>query len=234
MLIVFARALVLYLTVILVMRIMGKRQVGQLQPFEFVLALLLADLAAVPMQNKEIPLINGFIPIFSLLLVQVTLAYLNLKSQRARAIICGTPSILIKDGLIQEKTLQALGYNLNDLLEQLRAAGYHNIGEVEVAILETNGNISVIPKSQYRAVRPADLRIPTKYEGLPLTIIIDGVVDHRSLKMAGLDWHWLEEQLKAKGAKDPTDVLYAVLDTEGRFFCQLHAGKSKDKEGQSS
>ena len=222
MLIVFTRAVILYLIVILVMRIMGKRQVGQLQPFEFVLALLLADLAAVPMQNKEIPLINGIIPIFALLLIQVCLAYLNLKNQRARAWICGTPSILIKDGLIQKKILANLGYNINDLLEQLRSNGYPNPAEVEVAILETNGELSVIPKSQYRPVRPLDLNLPTEYEGLPLTLIIDGLVDYRALNKAGLDWTWLEAQLQQAGAQSPTDVLYAVLDTSGHFFCQLH------------
>lgn len=230
MLIVFTRAVILYLVVVIVMRIMGKRQVGQLQPFEFVLALLLADLAAVPMQNKEIPLINGFIPIFALLLMQVFLAFLNLKSQKARALICGTPSILVMDGAICEETLRALDYNINDLMEQLRSTGFPSLSEVEVAVLETNGEISVIPKSQYRPVRPHDLGLSTSYEGLPLTLIIDGVVDYHSLKKAGLDWTWLTEQLAEEGAKDPTEVLYASLTTEGDFICQLHTNREDRKK----
>ncbi len=227
MLIVFVRALLLYLIIIIGMRIMGKRQVGQLQPFEFVLALLLADLAAVPMQNKEIPLINGFIPIFGLLFVQVFLAYLNLKSQTARAIVCGKPSIVVENGIIQAKTLTSLNYNINDLLEQLRSKGFPNLAEVEAAILETNGQLSVVPKAEYRPIRPGDLGIPVDVEGFPFTLIIDGVVDHRSLKKAGKDWEWLSAEIRKHGGQDPTDILYASISSTGDVFCQLHYHKTK-------
>lgn len=219
MLIVFLRSLILYLLVVFVMRIMGKRQVGQLQPFEFVLAIMISDLVAVPMQDKEIPLINGIIPIITLLIAQLSLSYLTLKSTKARSIICGRPVILVENGRIVEEELAKLRYDLNDLTEQLRAKNFSNLSDVEFAILETNGELSVIPRSQKRPVVPDDLRIPTQYEGLTLPLVIDGTIEHANLAKANLDEVWLREALRHYRLT-PEMTLVAILDTQGHLFVQ--------------
>ncbi|HHU62880.1 MAG TPA: DUF421 domain-containing protein [Clostridiales bacterium] len=217
---VFVRALVLYLLVVIVMRIMGKRQIGELQPFELVVAIMIAELASVPMQDTAVPLINGIISIITLLFAQVMLSFISLKSVRARKIICGTPSVLIENGRIVEQQLRKERYNINDLLEQLRAANMPNIADVEFAILETSGQLSVIPKSQKRTVTPQDLNIETQYEGLPTTLIIDGKVIHSNLKKINLSVNWLKEELQKCGIKDTKKVLFASIDTSGQLYCQ--------------
>ena len=224
----FFRALILYIVVVVGMRIMGKRQVGELQPFELVITLMIAEVASVPMQAAGIPLINGLVPAFTLLLAQVLLSYITLKSGRARAIICGTPSIVILNGKIVQKELARLRFNVNDLLEQLRTNNIVNVSDVEFAILETNGQLTVIPKSQKRPVTPEDLKLTTRYEGLPYNLIMDGRIQHKNLSEAGLDIDWLMQQLKIKGLK-PRDIFYAYLDSQRNLQIEI-----KDKRGEYS
>ena len=220
MLVVFARTLILYAVVVVVMRIMGKRQIGQLQPFELVVAIMISELAAVPMQNTGVPLINGIIPILTLLISQIIMSFVSLKSSSARAIICGKPSILIENGKLNESVLRNEMYTLNDLLEQLRSKDISNIGDVEFAILETNGQLSVIPKSQKRPLSPQDLNIQTKYEGLPLDLVIDGNINHKNLIKANLDDNWLREELKKFGIEEIKEVLFASIDSDGNLYYQ--------------
>lgn len=225
MLIVFIRTLILYTVVVIVMRIMGKRQVGQLQPFELVVAIMLSELAAVPMQDTAIPLVNGIIPILTLLIAQMGLSFISMKSIKARGIICGTPRVLIGDGKIIEDNLCKEMYTMNDLLEQLRTANIPNIADVEFAILETNGQISIIQKSQKRPATPEDLNIKTEYEGLPLDLIIDGRVLNKNLNRANVDEKWLKKQLSSKNIKNVKDVFFASLDTSGKLYVQQKAFK---------
>ncbi|HCD10285.1 MAG TPA: hypothetical protein DEQ01_08165 [Thermoanaerobacter sp.] len=213
MLILFFRTLILYALIVIFMRISGKQQIGQLQPYELVVAIMIADLVAIPMQNKGIPLLSGIIPILTLLVSQLFLSYLSMKSLRARAIICGTPTILIEKGKILTSQLQKERYNINDLLEELRVKGYPNIADVEYAILETNGSLSVIPKSCKKPVTPQDLNLTPQYEGLPLPIIIDGRIMHQNMQKAGIDMEWLNEQLKMWKIQNVKEVLFASLDT---------------------
>lgn len=220
MLIVLIRTLILYFSIVVIMRVMGKQQIGQLQPFELVVTIMISELAAIPMENPGIPLINGLTPIFTLMVAQIGLSYLSLKSERARAIICGTPTVLIENGKIMEHELRNARYNLSDLLEELRVKNIPNIADVEFAILETNGNLSVIPKSQKRPLVPEDLNISTKYEGLPHILITDGHIMHSNLKNLNLSLDWLVGQLKLFGIDDPKEVLFASLDTQGNLYYQ--------------
>jgi len=229
MLIVFIRTIILYIIVVVVMRIMGKRQIGQLQAFELVVAIMISELAAVPMQNTGIPLINGIIPILTLLIAQILTSFIALKSTKARALICGTPSVLIENGKINEPVLRNEMYSLNDLLEQLRSKNISNISDVEFAILETNGQLSVIPKSQKRPLNPEDLGIPTKYEGLPYDLVVDGEIMYKNLTKAGLDENWLRNELSKFGLNNIEDVLFASLDTSGNLFYQA---KDNGKENR--
>ncbi len=229
MLIIFVRTLILYGIVIVIMRLMGKRQIGQLQPFELVVAIMISDLAAVPMQNTGIPLINGIIPIITLLVAQVAMSLIAIKSTKARSIICGNPSILIRNGKIDQHMLKKEMYTINDLLEQLRSKNIPNIADVEFAILETNGQLSVIPKSQKRPVNPEDLSIPTKYEGIPLDLIIDGEINKKNLYKARLDESWLMRELNRLSVKSPQEVFFASLDSSGNIYCQRKNDKYEEE-----
>ncbi|GAB6157254.1 DUF421 domain-containing protein [Desulfotomaculum varum] len=221
MIITLIRTLILFALVVVALRLMGKRQIGKLQPYELVIIVMIADLAAVPMEDIGIPLLSGIIPILTLLFVEVAISFAALKSERLRGVVCGTPSILVANGKIVEPELKRLRYNINDLLEQLRTKNFPNIADVEYAILETSGEISVVPKSQKRPVIPADLNIPTKYEGIPITLIIDGYVFEKNLKKINLTREWLQTELQKFGIADLKQVLLASLDSEGNLFYQV-------------
>ncbi|MDS1030714.1 DUF421 domain-containing protein [Bacillota bacterium LX-D] len=234
MLITFTRTIILFILIVVIMRIMGKGQIGELQPFELVIALMLSELAAIPMQDTSIPLIDGIIPILTLLLAQITFSYISIKSKKARKIICGTPSVLIANGKIVEEELIKERFSITDLLEMLRSKDFPNIADVEYAILETNGQLSIIPKSQKRPVTPEDLNIETKYEGMPLALILDGEIDYKNLSHAQLTVPWLEAELKKMGVHNLDDVLIASLDTSGNLYYQLKLEKRrKNIEGCS-
>ncbi|NLU41396.1 MAG: DUF421 domain-containing protein [Firmicutes bacterium] len=221
MLILIVRTLILYVLIVTLMRLMGKRQIGQLQPSELVVAILVADLAAVPMQDKDIPLINGAIPILVLMIAEVLASYLTLRSSVARSIISGRPSVLISGGKIMWRELRDARINLDDLAEQLRIKGYPDIADVEYAILETSGQMSVIPKSQRRPVCPADLGIDTSYEGLPVTLVVDGKPNSDNLQLVNLDEQWLRRQLADRGVDNLKEVILATLNTKGELFYQV-------------
>ena len=220
MLIIALRTLILFGLVVLGMRLMGKRQVGQLQPYELVVVILISELAAVPMENTSIPMLSGMVPILILLMASISLSYMGMKSPKARALICGKPTILIERGVILYNELQKLRYNMSDLMEQLRVKDMPNISDVEFAILETNGELSVIPKSQKRPVNPEDLKIATKYEGLSFELIIDGKIDYTNLAKAQKDKTWLDNELKILNITDINQVLIASLDSAGTLFVQ--------------
>jgi len=177
-----------------------------------VVTLLLAGMTSSPIENPDKAFWSALVPIITLLVIQIFLAYITLKSEKLRALVCGTPNIVIKNGIIQRQELKKLRYNLNDMLEQLRAKDMPNVDDVEFAILETNGHLSVIPKSQKRPVTASDLNIPTKYEGIPYTLIMDGHIMHENLKKVSLDLAWLAEQLKPS-ALAPEEVFFAYIDT---------------------
>lgn len=221
MIIVVLRTLILYALVIIALRLMGKREIGQLQPFELVVIIMISELAAIPSENVGIPLLSGIIPILVLLLTGVTLAWISLKSERARAIICGTPSILIERGKILEEELKKNRYSLTDLLEELRIKNVPNIAEVEFAVLETNGQLSVFPKSQNRPTVPKDFMLKTQFEGLPLTLIMDGVLNESNLRQANKDLNWLTNELKKRNINGVNDVFLASLDTSDTLFIQV-------------
>lgn len=219
-LVVFVRTLILYALVVIVMRIMGKRQIGQLQPFELVIAIMISDLAAVPMQNTGVPLLNGIVPIVTLLITQLLISLLSIKSIRARAIICGKPTILIEKGKINQSALRKELYAINDMLEQLRIINYQNIADIEYAILETSGEISVIPKSQKRPLNPEDMGIKTDYEGISTSVIIDGRVLTGNLEQAGKDRSWLIRELRKQQYDSPKQIFYACIDPSGKLIIQ--------------
>lgn len=219
MLITFFRAITLYVIVLIVMRLMGKREIGQLQPFELAIAIMIADLASIPMTSTGIPISNGIVPILGLLLMHLLISYINLKSIRIREIICGKPRILIFRGKIDEKALVKERITLNELQERLRSLNIVNLGDVEYAILETSGQMTVIPKPNKRNLIPEDLNINPEYEGIPYDLIIDGKIQTENLHKIGKNLAWLKKEMDKLNLK-PIEILIATIDGKGQFFFQ--------------
>lgn len=228
MLVVVIRTLILYASVTAAVRIMGKRQIGEMQPSELVVAIMISDLASVPMQAVDIPLLSGIIPVFTLIVAEVFAAFLSLKSKAIRRIIAGEPSVVIRGGRIDEKELVRQRFNLNDLLEQLRISGYPDISQVEIAVLETNGQLSIIPKAEARNVTVKDLNLKNaEKETIPFMLISDGKINKAELERSGKSEKWLNQELKKKKISSVKDVFVASLDEDGKLFLQKKERGSK-------
>ncbi len=219
MILILVRTVIIYILVLFVMRFMGKREIGQMQPFELVISIMIADLAATPMAEIGIPIVYGIIPIFGLLIMHVIISVLNLKSIRIREIICGKPRILIYRGKIDEKALIKENFTINELQERLRVNNVNNLGDVEFAILETSGQISVVQKPEKRSLRPEDFNIEAKYEGIAYDLVIDGKIMNDNLDKIGKDYNWLEQEVGKFGMK-PEEALVVVLNGDQTIFCQ--------------
>lgn len=211
MLILMIRTLFLYLLVVTSMRIMGKRQIGEMQPSELVVAIMISDLASVPMQAIDIPLLSGIVPVLTLLVGEVTMSFICLKSRRARRYITGEPSIVVYKGHVNEGELERLRFNLNDLLEQLRIAGYPDISEVQVAVLETNGQLSVIEKTK------------DGISELPYLLVADGELNENELARSGRNRKWLERKL----GSDMSGIFIAMLSDSGNLYIQKKGEKDE-------
>lgn len=236
MLAIFIRSIIIYIIVLIVMRLMGKREIGQLQPFELAIAIMIADLASIPMSDIGIPISNGIIPIMGLLVMHLIISILNLKSTRIRELICGKPTILIYKGKIDEKKLKKERFTLNELEEKLRSENVTNLGDVEFAILETSGDISVIQKPNKRNTIPEDFNIMPDYEGIPYNLVIDGKVISDNLKKIGKNYDWLKKQTN-KFQMNPEEALIVTINAKGNIFCQKkmteEEKKLKDKKDEN-
>ena len=224
MLITFVRSIILYIIILIVMRLMGKREIGQLQPFELVIAIMIADLASIPMTEAGIPIWNGIIPILALLIMHLIISIINMKSIRMREIVCGKPTILIYRGKIDEKALKKERFTINELEERLRGNNINNIGDVEYAILETSGQLTVIQKPNKRNTIPEDFNIMPDYEGISYDLVIDGVIMRENLQKIGRNYEWLKKAVQKFGF-NPEEALIVTLDGKGQIYCQ-----KKDKK----
>ena len=219
MLITFIRSVFLYIIVLIVMRIMGKREIGQLQPFELAISIMIADLASTPMADPGIPITNGIIPILALLVMHLIISIVNIKSIKARQILCGKPAILIYRGRIDEKMLKKERFTVNELEERLRGNNVVNIGDVEYAILETSGQVTVILKPEKKNPTVEDLGIKPEYEGITYDLVLDGKVMYENLKILKKDYDWLKKQV-SKFKILPEQALIVTIDGKGEIFCQ--------------
>ena len=198
---------------------MGKREIGQMQPFELAIAIMIADLATTPMTEIGIPLLYGIIPILGLLFMHIIISLGNLKSIKMREFICGKPRILIYRGKIDEQALKLENFTINELQERLRVNNINNLGDVEFAILETSGQISVVQKPEKRALKPEDFNIDAKYEGISYDLVIDGKILEDNLKKLGKSRAWLEMEVGKFNMK-PEEALVVVLNGDRTIFCQ--------------
>ena len=231
MLVTFFRAILLYIIVLIVMRLMGKREIGQLQPFELAISIMIADLASIPMTDTGVPISNGIIPILGLLVMHLVISVVNLKSIKAREIICGKPRILIYRGKIDEKALKEAfafdtekalkkeRFTINELEERLRGNNVVNLCDVEYAILETSGNITVIQKPEKRNTIPEDFNIVPDYEGISYDLVVDGKIMDENLKKLGKNYQWLKKQVEKFNIR-PEEALVVTIDAKGQIFCQ--------------
>ncbi len=219
MLITFFRSILIYIFVLAVMRLMGKREIGQLQPFELAIAIMIADLASIPMTDPGIPISNGIISILGLLVMHLIISVINMKSIKAREVICGKPTILIYRGKINEKALKKERFTINELEERLRGNNVVNFGDVEYAILETSGQVTVIQKPEKRNTIPEDFNIVPEYEGIPYDLVLDGKIMKDNLKAIGKNREWLKKQVE-KFKMKPEEALVVTYDGKGQIFCQ--------------
>lgn len=198
MILSYLRTIVLYCVLIAVIRMMGKRQIGQMEASEFVVAMLIADLASIPMQDAGIPLLSGLVPLITVLGLELVLSHLSLKSIWFRKLLCGKPVILVENGNVLQGNLRKTRVTLDELTGHLREKDVLDLQDVQYAILETNGNLSVFPYPGQKPASAADAGIATKKQYLPLTVISDGKLLKNNLKKAGKDMAWLQKILKKR------------------------------------
>lgn len=224
MIIAFLRTVILYLLIIVGIRLMGKKQVGELEPTELVLAMLISDLAAVPMQDFGIPMLFGIVPIVTLLCITMTLSVLTMRSVRLRQLLCGRPSIVVERGAILQKELIKTRMTPDELMEELRLQGVTDLSTVKYAILETSGRLSVLLYANQKPVTGLQLNLTSEEQGLPLTIIDNGQLYPENLKRRGLDRSWLDKQLSSRGIHSPREVFLMTVDEQqGIYFARKEA-----------
>ena len=212
------RTIILYIFIIIGIRLMGKRQVGELEPSELVLSLIIADLASVPMQDYGIPLLTGILPILALLAMTMILSVLTMKSVRFRALMCGRPSIVIRDGLLDQREMARNRLTIDELLEELRAKGYTDPATVKYAILETNGQLSVLPYANQKPPTAQQLQVSAEESGLPLVVISDGRLLEHNLRALGRDRKWLDQRLEERGCSGLEAVFLLLVDQTGSIY----------------
>lgn len=216
MIISVIRTILLYIVIILAIRIMGKRQIGELQTSELVVTLLISDIAAIPMQNTEQSLLSGIVPILILIVCEIIISFLMLKRAGFRRIICGKPIVIISDGKINQSEMHQLRMSTEDLSEELRQQGIFNIEDVGFAIVETNGKLSVLKKPEKDIPTAEELGIKTNDKGLEVVVISDGEISKYSLKICGLNKDWLFDILKKENT-ELNDVFLMIANGQGEY-----------------
>jgi uncharacterized membrane protein YcaP (DUF421 family) len=209
------RVVILYFLVMIGLRIMGKREIGQLSVFDFVVSIMIAEVSTLGMEDGWDGVLQSGITIVTLVILQLIVAFVTLKSHRLRSLVDGEPSILVEHGEIKDKELRKSRYAVSDLLMQLREKGFANVADVEFAILETSGKLSVIPKAEKRPLTPADIGQQVKPETIEMPLIEDSKPVEKTLRILARDESWLRGEIQRLGYQDYSDVFYASIDADG-------------------
>ncbi len=220
MAIIFIRTVILYFAILVSMRVMGKRQLGELEISEFIVAALIADLAATPLQDIGIPLLNGLLPIMILLCLEIIIAGLNFKSVKLRKFTYGRPEIIIRNGRIDREHMLRNRFTLDELMQELRSQGQSDARNVAYGVLETNGRLSIILTPSEQPATAAMLGIAPEDTGYAHIIINDGRILDKNLTLLGRDRRWLDNELRRRGIKNAHDVYILTLTETGSVFCQ--------------
>ena len=216
MIISFLRAIFLYIAIIAAIRLMGKRQISELQTSELVVTLLISDIAAIPMQDTGQPLVSGFLPITVLVMCEIILSAIMMKSSRLRRIVCGRPIIIINDGQVDRKQLRRLRMTVEDLFAQLREKSIVHLEEVAYAIMETNGTMSVIKKPSEDTPTANMLGIAVPDTGMEMVVVSDGTVSDTALQLCSHSWEWLEGILQGQQVS-LEEIFIMTANTKGGF-----------------
>ena len=220
----FLRSLLIYLFIVAVTRLCGKAQVGQMTPVELVFSLLVADIAATPMESDAVPLLHGFLPILGLLLGQMTLSVLTMKSPRLRRLFTGEPTVVIFHGKWSQRALRDQRMTADELLEELRIQGYMDPSEINIAILETSGDLSVFPYAQYAPLTAQDADCAPPESGMAYHLITDGIRNEANLTARGHNRPWLDRILHQNGVKSPAEAFLLTVNEQGGVFFQKKEG----------
>ncbi|NOU91060.1 DUF421 domain-containing protein [Paenibacillus sp. LMG 31460] len=216
---IFLRTVLIYFVVFLMLRIMGKREIGKLSLFDLVISIMIAEIAVFVLEDSNKPLMDGLVPMATLVLIQIIIAFITLKSRTVRILFDGKPSVLIHKGMIDREEMKKHRYNLDDLMLQLRQNKIMNVADVEFAVLEPSGKLSVVEREVKETADVNDgVKGTIRYEGLPLPLIMDGKVQDENLEKIGKTRFWLKNQLQVKGARDFKEVFYCSIDHRGRMF----------------
>ncbi len=219
------RSILIYLLILFVIRVMGKRQVGEMQPFEFVITLIVADLACIPMSELSVPLVHGIVPMLALLVLHFFICFLSRKSMKIRYLISGKPAIIVTPSGIDYQELKKLNMTLDDLIESMRGCNIFAVDEIAYAIIETNGKMCIIPKAMSMPVTREDMKIQDVQSTLPINIIMDGKLMNDNVKIAGIDDAFIFDCIKKANAKTIKEILLLSLDNEGKIFIQTKNAK---------
>lgn len=222
MLVVFIRVFIIYTTVLLFLRLMGKRQIGEMQPYEVVITLIIADLATLPMSDTNIPLLHGILPLAILVLIHYFIALLTRKSIKFRRIISGKPVVIVSPKGIEYKAFKELNLNIDDLMEIIRQNGYYSLDQVLYAIVETNGQISIIPKSANAPATAQDVGVQNPPAKLPSVVVADGKIMKSKMKELKLDTKKLNKILQHLNLKSIKELIILSIDKEGKLYYQTH------------
>jgi len=232
MLVIFIRTIFIYVILMLTIRIMGKRQLGELDVSELVITILLSEIATTPITNPDRPILEALVPIATLALLEILTSALILRSPFFKTMLSSKPSVIIAKGIINHKMMKRVRISLEELVSQLRQNGIYDICEVDYAILEENGKMSVIPKNANRQPDKSELKMDCPDNGIMHIVISDGCVNTHGLKLLSKDRAWLEGKLKKVGVPIK-DVFCMTVDDSGKMFIQTHNGKQivKEKSG---
>ena len=214
------RTIILYILTLGAVKIMGKREIGQLQPYELVVILVISDMASISMQSITSPLIYSIIPMATLTVLQVLVSLLTLKSEKLRLLISGRPTPIIEKGVFNQKNMTKLRLNINDIQEMCRAQGVFDLSTISYAFMETNGNLSILLRTEKRPLQVEDLLPDAPREQLSRLVIWDGHVNKAALSSCGKDEAWLDKELHKAAIKNPSEVFIAGIDETGHFFFQ--------------
>lgn len=220
MITIILRVLIIYILVLFVFRLMGKRQLGQMQPFEFVLTLIIADLATIPMAEISVPLLNGIVPLLTLVVFHFALTVFTRKSNTFSRVISGKPVIIINPDGIDYEALKKLNITIDDLFEAIRTQGFFNINEVQYAIMETNGEVSVMPKAESTPLTSQDMKIKKEEPSLPITIISEGKFMPDNMKLVNKEKEFFMNILKKENVSGVKNVILLTINKQGEIFLQ--------------
>ena len=220
MAIILIRTLIIFLALIVAMRLMGKRQLGELELSELVVAVLIADIASIPLQNPSLPLSYGLIPLLVLFCCELIFSGLTYKSIHLRKLLYGRPNFIIERGRIAQQAMHRNRFTLDELIEELRSQGVTDLTSVKYAVLETDGQLSVLLYPDEQPATPKQLGKPVKDDTfLPHIFINDGRVLGENLSLAGLDTAWLDKTVRAQGYHAPSEIFLLSLDGAGKILC---------------